>query len=105
MKRLLLAVPLIACAAQHPTLAARPHWTPTLRASVLLQCKAKFDSEPFCDCMTEKLESLSPDPDVEFTPSDLAAGLDACQALRPTTAQAQPRRAPQQALDGDVVDL
>jgi hypothetical protein len=106
MKRsLLLAAPLLACAARQIASAPPPHWSATLRASVLLQCQAQFQSEKFCDCMTEKLEAVSPDPNVELTRADLAKGLDACSALRPTTADAKPEGSPPGAANGATLEL
>jgi hypothetical protein len=66
----------------------QPRWTSGLRARVLLECQAHFSSDgPFCNCVTEKLEVISPDPEVEFTPNDIRAGLMACSASRPEVSE------------------
>ena len=66
------------------------HWTPTERANVLIACVARFGTGSFCDCLTEKLEAISPDPEVELTPGDMQTGVAACKGIiEPTGASAE----------------
>ncbi|HET6438474.1 MAG TPA: hypothetical protein VFG59_10465 [Anaeromyxobacter sp.] len=93
MKRLALAAIVLASCAAHkaaappPVAAASPpvaealHWNSEIRASVLLSCQAHLGTGKLCDCLTEKLEVISPDPNVDFTPQDIVAGLRACRPV------------------------
>ncbi len=85
MKRSILAALLAfcaACAAGKPTRVEQSkHWTPTERANVLIACVGRFGTGRFCDCLTEKLETISPDPDIELTPDDMQTGVAACKSI------------------------
>lgn len=80
MKATALVFLLLGCASTKPgpTQTTR-HWTPKIRASVLLQCQAQMGEGKFCECLTDKLETISPDPDAEFTPEDIRRGVSACR--------------------------
>jgi hypothetical protein len=87
MKVFVLATLLLACATARtaPVRDAR-RWTPHVRATVQLSCEAHFGVGQLCDCLTEKLEVISPDPDTDFTPDDFKSGFSACgkKAVEPT---------------------
>ena len=92
MKHLALAAALlISCAARKaaaPSAAAEAlHWNSEIRANVLLTCQAHLGTGKLCDCLTEKLEVISPDPKVDFTPQDIVAGLKACSSTDPAEAE------------------
>ncbi len=80
MKATALAFLLLGCAATKPgPVQTTRHWTPQIRASVLLQCQSQMGEGKFCECLTDKLETISPDPDAEFTPEDIKRGVSACR--------------------------
>ncbi len=88
MRRSALAALLAICAScaasKTTTVSQSKHWTPTERAQVLVACAQRFGTGRFCDCMTERLEALSPDPDTELTSDDVKQGIAACKdALDP----------------------
>ena len=85
MKRLALAAALLLSCAAHKAVAPPPvaenlHWNSEIRANVLLTCQAHLGAGKLCDCLTQKLEVISPDPKVDFTPQDIVAGLKACSS-------------------------
>jgi hypothetical protein len=90
MKRFALTALLVSCASCAATKAApaheSKHWTPTERAQVLFACVTHFGTGRFCDCLTEKLEAISPDPDTELTSDDVKTGLAACKGSVEATA-------------------
>ncbi|HET6439563.1 MAG TPA: hypothetical protein VFG59_15970 [Anaeromyxobacter sp.] len=71
---------LLACASARtsPPAQPQPRWTQHVRANVQLSCEAHYGEGEFCDCLTNKLEVISPDPKKEFTQQELDAGVAAC---------------------------
>jgi hypothetical protein len=63
------------------------HWTPQERENVRSQCQAQIGQQKFCDCLTDKLEVLSPDPKTELTREDIVQGLEACQSTPADSAE------------------
>ncbi len=68
--------------AQAPARPAQPdqHWTPQQRENVRTQCQAQVGQKKFCDCLTDKLEVISPDPRTELSRDDIMQGLQACES-------------------------
>ncbi len=59
-------------------------WPQELRDYIKQQCMAGagFDpsAEPFCACVTEQLEQISPDPETPFRPEEIRLGVAICRA-------------------------
>ncbi len=68
--------------ARAPTTPADPsrRWTPQQRENVRSQCQAQMGQRKFCDCLTDKLEVISPDPRTELSHDDIVQGLEACES-------------------------
>ncbi len=96
MKATALAFLLLGCAATKPgpTAQSARHWTPQIRSSVLLQCQAQMGDGKFCECLTDKLETISPDPDAEFTPEDIRRGVSACRQPESSASASSSAEAP-----------
>lgn len=86
MRAAILGLLLLSCAGARTGTAQARRWPPNMRASVLLQCQAQMGEGKFCECLTDKLEVISPDPDSEFTPNDIQTGMAACRRFQPASA-------------------